>query len=195
MKSLKEKQTAVVNLFLQRQNAQLEETPYYKIVTYEAIVRGSALPALACFLGNSSKPSNNFYCHTIERRDEVIENFKSNVIKRNSCKEERRKERKEFKTACKVGDIFVSSWGYEQTNVDYYKILEINGNTAIFVEIGKSVVEGSQGHDCCNVMPSPESIIGEPFKKIIQFGEYISMASYEYCCKWDGRANYKSWYY
>ncbi len=195
MKSLKEKQTAVVNCFLQKQNARLEETPHYKIVTYEVIVKEKAYPSLACFAGNTSKPSNNFYYHSEERRNEVIECFKTNILSRHQQKEEKRRERKEFKTACKVGDIFVSSWGYEQTNVDYYKILEINGNTAIFVEIGQNTVEGSHGHDCCNVMPDPESIIGEPFKKIIQLGECISMASYEYCHKWEGKANYKSWYY
>ena len=35
----------------------------------------------------------------------------------------------------KIGDIFYSSWGYDQTNIDYYMVTKIIGKT--FVEIQK----------------------------------------------------------
>lgn len=31
----------------------------------------------------------------------------------------------------KVGDIFVSSWGYEQTNVDFYQVVKLVGKSTI----------------------------------------------------------------
>lgn len=44
-----------------------------------------------------------------------------------------------------VGDIFYSSWGYEQTNVDFYQVVELRGkHTAIISEIcGKTRVTGN----------------------------------------------------
>lgn len=39
----------------------------------------------------------------------------------------------------KPGDVFYSSWGYDQTNVDYYAVSRVSstGKTAWFVKIGK----------------------------------------------------------
>lgn len=36
----------------------------------------------------------------------------------------------------KVGDIFVCSWGYEQTNIDFYKITAVTGASVKYVSIG-----------------------------------------------------------
>ena len=33
----------------------------------------------------------------------------------------------------KVGDLFVSSWGYEQTNVDYYQVVSVHGKSSVRV--------------------------------------------------------------
>ena len=194
MKTLKEKQQAAVNYFLTKANAQLEESPHYKVVTYNTVVRGEQKPALACFLGNSAKPLHNCYFSSEERRQEIINFFKKQVSDRVNHREKRRREKKEFKTSCKIGDIFVCSWGYEQTNVDYYKLVELRGNVGTFIEIGQTKVAGSDGVDSCDVMPDPCNEIGEKFKKTIQLGERFSLSSFEYCKLWNGEKNYCSWY-
>lgn len=41
-----------------------------------------------------------------------------------------------------VGDIFYTSWGYEQTNVDFYQVIELRGrHTAIISEIRGQIRE------------------------------------------------------
>ncbi|EDX5950929.1 hypothetical protein CRB46_004139 [Salmonella enterica subsp. enterica serovar Enteritidis] len=32
-----------------------------------------------------------------------------------------------------VGDVFVSSWGYEQTNVTFYQVLSVHGKKTVIV--------------------------------------------------------------
>ena len=32
-----------------------------------------------------------------------------------------------------VGDVFASSWGYEQTNVDFYQVVALHGRTMVTV--------------------------------------------------------------
>ena len=47
----------------------------------------------------------------------------------------------------KVGDLFYSSWGYDQTNIDYVKVIEVSktGKTVKAIGINQKVVKGSEG--------------------------------------------------
>lgn len=62
----------------------------------------------------------------------------------------------------KVGDVFFSSWGYDQTNIDYYKIVKISatGKTCQIVKIGAKTIENT-GFMSEKVIPDPEKIIKE----------------------------------
>lgn len=40
----------------------------------------------------------------------------------------------------KVGDIFVSIWGYEQTNADYYQVVELKGTCTLILKRIKAAV-------------------------------------------------------
>ena len=37
---------------------------------------------------------------------------------------------------CEVGQIFKYSWGYDQTNVDYYEVQKVKGKSMIVCKIG-----------------------------------------------------------
>lgn len=41
---------------------------------------------------------------------------------------------KQTVTGVKTGDIFYTSWGYEQTNVDFYQVTEIKSNHFVIVK-------------------------------------------------------------
>ena len=73
------------------------------------------------------------------------------------------------------GDVLVSSWGYDQTNVDFYKVLRQVGKQSIEIaEIGchKTYDLGSDSGTCT---PDIEQIIGEPMiKRETQYGVRIS---------------------
>jgi len=63
----------------------------------------------------------------------------------------------------KVNDIFYGSWGYEQTNIDFVKVIEISktGKTVKAVSIGQKMIEGSQGFMSEKVAPDPDHIISK----------------------------------
>ncbi len=89
----------------------------------------------------------------------------------------------------KAGDVFVESWGYDQTNVDFY---QVTGTTAKMVEIkpiaGKQVGEGHSAR----VVPDVGNFIGGHVaekkagtRKLVQqfdaYGKteiYLTMSSY-----------------
>lgn len=39
----------------------------------------------------------------------------------------------------KQGDIFVRSWGYDQTNVDFYEVVKVAAKTVTLIPIERKV--------------------------------------------------------
>lgn len=62
-----------------------------------------------------------------------------------------------------LGNIFVSQWGYDQTNVDFYKVVEVSksGKTFTLQKIGNKIVE-VLGYCSVEVMPDDTKLLGEP---------------------------------
>ena len=56
----------------------------------------------------------------------------------------------------KVGDIFSCSWGYEQTNVDFYKITAVLPHSVKYVAIGEN--RKYTGPMCGEAMPDLNSV-------------------------------------
>lgn len=64
----------------------------------------------------------------------------------------------EIKTASHpvaVGDIFEMSWGYGQTNVNYFQVTRLSKSGVFVREIGYETVAGTQGFMCQDVRPAP----------------------------------------
>ena len=49
------------------------------------------------------------------------------------------------------GDIFYTSWGYDQTNVSFYKLLKLKGKTGTFERLNSETVPGSEEFMSCDV--------------------------------------------
>lgn len=95
----------------------------------------------------------------------------------------------------RVGDIFTSSWGYDQTNVYFYQVVALKGTkTAILKRIGADSTENGWLQGTC--MPVPNAFIEREgtFEKRVQLTNgrpHFKMSSYEYAYPWDGKA--KNW--
>lgn len=95
-----------------------------------------------------------------------------------------------------VGDILCESWGYDQTNIDYYEVvgLTASGASARIRKIGAArITEGSP-----YLMPTPGAYIGDVTKtKRVQdagaMGGYrVRMTSYSSAYLWDGTPDYET---
>lgn len=78
-----------------------------------------------------------------EKRNEYIENYFNNMKEEALRKKSRKAERKEANSnvTVKVDDIFISSGGYEQTNISFYQVVEVKGKTAKLREIYSNVID------------------------------------------------------
>lgn len=65
----------------------------------------------------------------------------------------------------KVGQVLYDSWGWEQTNIDFYQIIDIKGSTATIQKMSQVIVPGSEGNMSENVKPG--KACGKIYKKRI----------------------------
>jgi len=106
----------------------------------------------------------------------------------------------------KVGDVVINTWGYEQTNVEFYKVLEIKNKSIIVREICSETVKNSKySHGmACNLVPDLNNFVSdsEPFMLRLKIKEYNGVKdtyicnpkSFYYFHKWNGKPQYCSWY-
>jgi len=122
---------------------------------------------------------------TQQEQVEFIEQRKKFEDSEHARRQEYAREAQEKADSIKEGSILCSSWGYEQTNIDFYKVVERKNNTIKLVEIEQ--VRTYSGDMQGNCTPEPSQTKGEPFtKRINKFGG-VNLASYKYCSLWDGR--------
>lgn len=112
-----------------------------------------------------------------------IESLEKRVAEKITFKE----SKKNLINPFKVGEIFYNSWGYEQTNIDFYQIVEAAAKSVKIRPIGKSN-EGECGFMSNYVAPVKDLFIGEPETKILQMlksGEVYIKSRHGWISKWD----------
>ena len=121
-----------------------------------------------CFVGRAVNPTWHYRFKTAEQRQTEVTKTFNNVRAWADRKAERKAKAKEASAnhGVKVGDVFRSSWGYDQTNIDYYQVLSVSNKTATFCKIAQ--LSENDGFLQGNCVPATNQFIGKPFKKLIQ---------------------------
>lgn len=92
----------------------------------------------------------------------------------------------------KVGDILVSSWGYDQTNIDFYEVLKVTKSTVSIRELQCDITV--TGFMCGNSVPLlGEYSSGEVIVKRPKDGR-VRLSSYAVARLWNGQPQRCSWY-
>lgn len=133
---------------------------YFTDTEYKVIALKNGL-ILKVYSGRSAKPREYIRLPTEERLKTYFEKWFTDHKKT----EDWRKGLRVIKPmTLKIGDVLHSSWGWEQTNNDYYEVVAIKGKrTVILREIASSYKE--TGHLCGERKPLPGKFISEPFEK------------------------------
>ena len=94
----------------------------------------------------------------------------------------------------KVGDIFSNSWGYDQTNVDWYEVVRVS-KASVWIRAIKSKTTET-GMMCGESVPCPGEFVGPEEIKRIKFVNNEPWLNFPYGAGklWDGKPRYKSWY-
>jgi hypothetical protein len=96
----------------------------------------------------------------------------------------------------KAGSIFSASWGYDQTNVDFYEVVKVSpsGKTVTLQEVGQH--RQTSGHEPSDrVVPDRTIKKGQPFRRKLHVwptGCAVSITSYSWASPWDGSPRHQT---
>jgi len=95
----------------------------------------------------------------------------------------------------KEGEILESTWGYGQTNVDFYMVKSVKGQWATVQEIGQEIAS-DEGWMAETVVPNREPK-GAPFRRKIREGtrgeyQWVGINSYAVALPWSGSPQFQS---
>lgn len=161
-------------------------------VFYKGRPSGTGLTAVG-FAGRAQKPQFSYSFRDWAQFQKFVTKWHAEQVRVQKVKADNRAALKSDNRLVKVGDIFTSSWGYDQTNVYFYQVVDLRGSaTAVLQRIGTA--REYNGPMTGDALPSPEHRIGEPITKRVQVNTsggastpYFRMESYEYAYKWDGK--------
>jgi len=103
--------------------------------------------------------------------------------------QDRKDEKAGWAHSLVVGSILYSSWGYDQTNIDFYEVTAVAGKSVVIREIAKKAVSGDSFTE--SVVPVKGRFVGQAMKKLPSKGYQgrasIRLTTYSSAWEWDGK--------
>ncbi|MDO8421123.1 MAG: hypothetical protein Q7S99_03075 [Parvibaculum sp.] len=150
------------------------------VYLYEA--RGQFM--VVAYHGKAGKRDFHFrYTKEATRTARVAEFFKQRQARRASMAARKAESNKPH--TLEVGHVLKSTWGYDQTNVDFYEVVEVNGAHMVTIRKIASSAE-STGDMTAREMPVIGEYISAPKRKRVTCGG-VRIASYSFASLWDCR--------
>lgn len=165
-------------------------------VVYLYNSRGTGKPAAVMFGGKRSKPDNRYYYRDETRRAEAIQQYFES-LEGDARRKEERKQKRQVPNTLKVGDILDGSWGYDQTNVEFFQVVEVKGQYVMVRELCQKTDETrSSGDMSGHVLPVPDKFTenSKPIRKKVQYGNTLTFRCFN-LSPWDGGSRYASSYH
>ena len=167
-------------------------------LVFYCYLSSSDQPCAMSFEGRRLKPSFKLRFQSEERRKAYIDSWTDGRQKEVDIKIRQQKERAEFKTTLTVGSIVSTSWGWEQTNVEFYEITKVKTAKKVCLrEIQKKLTNASGYSSMADkVLPVPGAYLADDneFEKIVSIGNRINISSCQTATPWNGKPQYCSWY-
>jgi hypothetical protein len=168
-------------VYLNKPGAQIEDKGWGVIIRYTT-PNG---PAAVIFKGRQSKPVWGPYLGVGGSLEQSIQQF----VKFRDDEWAQAQADKATDHGLVVGSILSSSWGYDQTNVDFYEVVAVTGKQVIIREIAAKQV----GRD--SVVPVIGKFVGAPMRKapsIYRGKPWVKINSYASAKLWDGKPAYET---
>ena len=157
-------------------------------------IKPDRISILATKENNRKKIGQDIFINGWVKSEQGAVTVLNNLIEKFKQKEEKKqrvleaKESFDIKKEYPIGSFLYRSWGYEQTNIDFYKVIGHKGTkTLVIVEVSSILVEAYNDMSG-KVKPNPDNVIGEPFTKQVIVKEkynYINFNSYSNLSKCD----------
>tara|TARA_R110002153_G_scaffold116423_1_gene260091 strand:- start:30 stop:644 length:615 start_codon:yes stop_codon:yes gene_type:complete len=145
-------------------------------------------PSAVCFGKKGFKSKWHYRFKNFGQFESTLNDTIKNHLEHKKNVEERR-EKRFAPHSLKVNDILYCSWGYDQTNIDFYKITQLIGKNKIeVIKLKNKISYSSEASQSDYVLPTDEIKGSE--KKYIVNSQYNSIRVYSFASasKWNGES-------
>lgn len=143
------------------------------------------------FAGTAGKPAFHYSFKGQSAAETYAADFIKGRAQHAALVAEQKAKRGAWKTKLQVGTVLRESWGYDQTNIDYYQVIEVSasGRTCVIREIAARSVEGEQwATGSC--WPLANEFIGAPMRKVIGQGDSVKVREWgSWARPWEPKAD------
>lgn len=147
------------------------------------------------FAGKAVRPTFHLYFRTEESRSSYITKWAQSPGTKARHRTERAEARKADAHGLMQGSILYASWGYDQTNIDWYEVVSVISDKTIAVrQIAASVkTDEHLGAMSGYSRPVPGSYTGGELRKRAN-SHGIRLTSFSHAKPWDGQPKRCTWY-
>ncbi len=158
---------------------------------------GNAYTKYHLLMGSGSKRAKNALAweyHTKEStRDRKVNDLASYYERKAKEKAQAREDAKNFQHGLQVGDILSASWGYDQTNVNFYEITRVVGKASVELREVQSKAVRESGHAIYVVPAKGRWKRGSStMKKRVSTSGSVKINSSIRASKWSGKPMYET---
>jgi hypothetical protein len=144
-------------------------------VVYRSTVRGK-LYARA-FVGRAASTRWHYQFMSEAAVTRKIEALRAHLVATAAAKRARAVERNAYLHTLKVGDVLSCSWGYDQTNIDFYQVTQLVGSK--FVEARKIAAETKYTGNLLGMKTPRKDVFTEAPKRYrVSEGNFIKVYSF-----------------
>lgn len=146
------------------------------------------------YCGKRTKPDWHFRFKNEERREKAVREYfeaRRATLQRKVDAAAAVKAKRAAGHGLQVGQVLVTSWGYDQTNIDWYQVTELVGSSSVKIRQIRGINTRDTGWATGECVPDIDNFKGpEMVKRPDEYGA-VKIASYAYARVWDGRP--RSW--
>lgn len=150
------------------------------------------MPCAIGFHGRAQKPDFRFRFNDEDKRDQYITAYLRDLAAAAARRDERAAQRAAFVPNLKAGNILYTNWGWEQTNVEFYQVIEAKGKMVTIRQI-ESALEQS-GFMSGKVLPRPDTFCGDALKRRVGITNSVRINGHITAWLHDGAPKTCSWY-
>ena len=147
------------------------------VYVYDKERDGVTVPVAMAFAGRKAMPDWHYRFKNVDHRQQMIDRHFETYRER----EKRKRASMDKPRNVEVGDIFVASWGYDATNVQYYEVTKLVGSKSVEIrEIAQDKKETNfmQG----TTTPIPGKYVSSPMRRLVR-DNAIKITSFAYARK------------
>lgn len=119
---------------------------------------------IAAWTPGMKRPRYVYKAHTPEEYDKAMERIRQEAERFRRHDEAVARSSEEFRRSLRVGDILYSSWGWEQTNIDFYQVIAIRGSAVDLRQLDQRTTE--DGYMCGTTVPLPGVSRARPIRTV-----------------------------